>query len=54
MNEAAQYSGVFKLIEPLYKVAIQLKTFIPLGTATKKVKNEKTSLAVSLIPLVNI
>ena len=42
------------LIEPLYIVAIQLKTLTPLGMATRKVRSEKTIRAVSLMPLVNI
>ncbi len=35
-------------------MATQLKTFIPLGTATRKVRREKTTRAVSLMPLVNM
>jgi len=40
--------GASSLIEPLYMVAIQLKTLIALGTATRKVRSEKTMSAVSL------
>ena len=35
--------GVSNEIDPLYKVADQLKTLIADGTATSIVKNEKTS-----------
>jgi len=35
-------------------VAIQLKTFTPVGTATKKVRNEKMTPAVLDMPLTNM
>ena len=41
-------------MEPLYRVATQLKIFTPLGTATRNVTKEKTTRAVSLMPLVNM
>ena len=41
-------------IDPLCKVATQLKTLIALGTATKKVRREKRISAKSLCPLTNI
>ncbi len=33
-------------MEPLWRVATQLKTFMALGTATRKVKSEKRTPAV--------
>ena len=42
------------LIEPLYRVAIQLKTLTPVGMATKKVRKRKIHRAVSLMPAVNM
>jgi hypothetical protein len=37
-------------IDPLYMVAVQLKTFTPLGMATRNVSAEKTIVANSLMP----
>ena len=54
MNDRAKSSGESTSIDPLYRVATQLKTYTPLGTATRKVMNEKTIRAVSLMPLVNM
>src|SRR5437660_906558 len=42
--------GVSKEIEPLYSVAVQLKTFTADGTATRKLSNEKTVPAYRLWP----
>ncbi len=41
-------------MEPLYKVAIQLKILIPVGIPTKKVRNEKTVVATADCPEVNM
>ncbi len=41
-------------IEPLYRVASQLKTFIAVGIATRNVRNENIVAATSEIPLVNM
>ncbi len=54
MKESAKSMGGSRSIEPLYRVAIQLKTLMAEGTATRKVSNEKITSAVSLMPLVNM
>ena len=41
MNESPYNIGVFKLIEPLYKVANQLNTFTADGIDTLNVMSEK-------------
>ena len=41
-------------IEPLYIVATQLKTFTPLGMATRNVSAEKIIVANSLMPATNM
>ena len=41
-------------MEPLYKVAVQLNTFIPEGIATMKVKKENIMAASCDCPLTNI
>ena len=50
MNIRHQIMGALSWIDPLYMVASQLKIFTPLGTATKKVRNENTTRAVSAMP----
>ena len=45
--------GVAKTIDALYIVAIQSKNLIPVGIATKKVKNANMIFVHSLIPDVN-
>ena len=52
INDKANSSGGSSRIEPWYIVANQLKTLIADGIATMKVRNEKTSTAMSLMPLV--
>ncbi len=54
MNVSANSSGGWKLMEPLYSVAIQLNTLMALGTATTMVSKENIILPNSLMPLVNI
>src|SRR3954451_13255120 len=46
--------GVSKEIEPLYIVAVQLKTLIAEGTATMKLRNEKATLVYRLSPVINM
>jgi len=46
--------GVSNVIDPLYKVADQLKTLIADGTATIIVKNEKTIAEYVDIPIMNM
>ncbi len=41
-------------MEPLYRVAVQLKTLIALGTATIMVSREKSMFAKGLMPEVNM
>src|SRR6516162_7099141 len=52
-NANAYCIGAAQDIEPLYKVAIQLKIVIAAGIATRKVKNENTRLAYVDCPLTN-
>jgi hypothetical protein len=54
MNDIAYSSGGFRSIEPPYIVETQLKTFMALGTATIKVRNEKNHRDPTLMPAVNI
>src|SRR5579885_2049175 len=46
--------GVSNETEPLYMVAVQLKTLIAEGTATMKLRNEKARLVYMLSPVMNI
>src|SRR5947209_4813465 len=46
--------GVSNEIEPLYMVAVQLKTLMAEGTATIKLRNEKATLVYMLSPVRNI
>ena len=46
--------GGLTSMEPLYSVAVQLKTLMALGTATRNVRSEKIRFAVSDMPLVNM
>ncbi len=41
-------------MDPLYIVAVQLKTFTPLGMATRNVSAEKSMVANSLMPATNM
>ena len=54
MKVRANTIGGSSLIEPLYIVATQLKTLMPLGMATRNVSRENSIRAVSLMPLVNM
>jgi hypothetical protein len=54
INARAYNIGGSSEIDPLYKVAVQLKTLIALGIATRKVRSEKTNWPLSLIPTANI
>ena len=45
MKPRAYSIGVSHEIEPLYSVAVQLKTLIAEGMATRKLRIEKTSAA---------
>ena len=45
MKPKAYSIGVSKRMEPLYIVAVQLKTLMADGIATKKLSSEKTSAA---------
>jgi hypothetical protein len=45
--------GVSKEIDPLYRVAVQLKIFTAVGTAMRKEIKEKTMLAYIDWPVVN-
>ena len=54
MNASTKSIGVESSIDPLYRVAVQLKTLIALGIATIIVSNEKINCPVLLIPAVNI
>ena len=44
-NPRANSIGASKVIEPLYSVAVQLKTLMADGTATRKLRLEKISAA---------
>ena len=46
--------GVSKVIEPFHMVAIQLKTFTPVGTAISMVEYMKNSWPVTGMPVVNM
>ena len=46
--------GVSKVIEPRHIVAIQLKTFTPVGTAISMVAYMKNSWPVTGMPVVNM
>src|SRR5690348_4332350 len=50
----AKSIGVSNVIEPFHIVAIQLKTFTPVGTAISIVAYMKKSCADALIPTVNM
>ena len=54
MKARQKRSGGSRTMEPLCKVATQLKTLIALGIATKKVRREKRRSAKSLWPLTNM
>ena len=54
MNPSAYNIGVSNETEPLYMVAVQLKTLIADGTATMKLRNEKATLKYRLSPVMNI
>jgi hypothetical protein len=54
INAMAHQKGGSSEIEPLYMVAVQLNTLMALGIATRNVRKENISLAVSLMPDVNI
>src|SRR4051794_872397 len=54
MNPSAYSIGVSNETEPLYIVAVQLKTLIADGTATMKVRNEKATPRYRLSPVRNI
>ena len=53
-NAHANNIGVSKVIEPLNIVAIQLKTFTPVGTAINIVAHIKNNSAARGMPTVNI
>ena len=46
--------GVSKVMEPFHMVAIQLKTFTPVGTAISMVEYMKKSWPVTGMPVVNM
>ena len=52
MKPTAQSIGVRKLIEPPHIVAIQEKTFTPVGTAITMVANTKYALVSTVRPTV--
>jgi len=54
MKPSEKSSGGSRLMEPLYMVESQLKTLMAEGMATTKVRKEKSSTALSLMPLVNM
>src|SRR5687768_16649244 len=54
MNPHANSMGVSNVIEPFHIVAIQLKTFTPVGTAISIVAYMKKSCAAALMPTVNM
>src|SRR6185437_1431331 len=54
MNLSAYSIGVENEIDPLYMVAVQLKTLIAEGTATRKLRNENTRAEYSEIPATNM
>src|SRR5512140_74522 len=54
MKPIAYSMGVENDSDPLYIVAVQLKTLIAEGTATRKLRNENTSAAYSEMPATNI
>src|SRR5713226_3005058 len=54
MKPNAYSIGVSKVTDPLYMVAVQLKTLIAEGTPMKNVRNEKISAAYTDIPATNI
>ncbi len=53
-NARANNMGDRSSTDPLYRVATQLKTLMALGMDTRKVSREKTTMANSLMPLVNM
>src|SRR5437588_6438798 len=54
INASAYSIGVSKWIDPLYMVAVQLKTLIAEGTAMMKLKSENTSAEYVEIPAANM
>ncbi len=53
-NDSANSIGGSKLSEPLYIVAVQLKTFTPVGMAISMVESMKNSWPASGMPTVNM
>ena len=53
-NPKANSMGVANEIDPLYSVAVQLKTLIADGTATKKLRLENTIAEYTDIPATNM
>ena len=54
MKVKAYSMGASKWIRPRYRVAVQLKTLIAEGTATRKVSSENTTPAYIDWPLTNM
>jgi hypothetical protein len=54
MKPTANNMGVSKVMEPCHMVAIQLKTFTPVGTAISMVAYMKNSWPVTGMPVVNM